>query len=97
MPDLKLAMQLKTSCRPCKGQCTHSTILSSKHNLIPPPSLFHPLSNPLLGLLILVPTSSVDEVPSLFVEVIHHLERGLLRTLSQEVLPSIAKVHGTET
>ena len=57
----------------------------------------HPFTYPCLALLGLIVVSCVDEIATVFVEVVQHFEAGFLVTFAQEVLPGIAKVHGTET
>lgn len=59
-------------------------------------SFLHPLPNPHLALLPLIIVRGIDEVPTVGVEVIEHLEGGFLGALAHEGFPSFAEVHGAQ-
>lgn len=70
--------------------------LRRNYHLVSIASLFHPFTNPLLGLIVLIIYGGVDEVAALCVKIIHHFEGCLLGTLAKDILPSITKIHSAE-
>lgn len=72
-------------------------VLGCNHHLVPILTSGHPFTDPRFALPSLIVVGRVDEVAAVLVEVVQHFKCGLLVTFAQDVLPSLAKVHGTKT
>lgn len=78
---------------PLLGSTLLAGELSRNDHLISSTSNFHPFAYPLLALARLVVDCCVNEVTTLFIEVIQHGECGFLGAFSECLLPRLAKVH----
>lgn len=74
-----------------------SSELGGNDHLISDATLLHPLSEPLLALFVLIVVGRVDKVAALLVEEVEDLKSCLLVARAHEILPGVAKVHGSQT
>lgn len=70
--------------------------LGRNHHLATISALLHPVTDPGLGLFILVVVGCVDKVTALVVEVVEDLKGGLLVALAHEPFPGVTEVHRSE-